>query len=128
MRLNPDCIRDILLEIESFSKYGEMYVYDPNHLPDGSFLTNYDSDVVMYHIRQCSQCGYLFNTNWTHFEYVGVEDLTPSGHEFLANIREDTTWNKVKDASIKIGATSLSSLAQIASNVISAIIASHFSH
>ena len=122
MRLNPDCIRDILFEIEEFAEYGQFYVYNPSSLPDGSFLKDYDSATVMYHVRQCSQSGYLHNVNWTHFEYVAIEDLTPSGHHFLADIRSDSVWGHVKEISKNIGSNSLSILAQIATGVLTSFI------
>lgn len=53
---------------------------------------------------------------------VAIADLTPSGHEFLANIRADTNWNKVKQKSKAIGSESLSVLAQIAGQVISTML------
>lgn len=95
MRLNPNCIRDILFEIERFSEFYSIYEYDPDNLPVNSYLTKYSKNTVLYHIRQCDLSGYLFNTNWSFFEYVGIEDLTPLGHEFLSNIRDESTWKKV---------------------------------
>lgn len=53
-----------------------------------------------------------------------VSDLSPHGHEFLANIREDTIWNDVKSISSKVGSKSLSAVSQIASLVIAEIIKS----
>lgn len=94
MKINPDCIRDILLEVEKNSSFHSFYEYTPKSLSSDSYLAKYDADTVLYHIRQCDLCGYLFNTNWQIFEYVGIEDLTPEGHEFLANIRDDSLWKK----------------------------------
>lgn len=95
MRLNPDCIRDILLEIERYASFEETYTYDPDDLPDESYLSKYDSDTVLYHIRQADQSGLLMDTNWRLFEYVNIQDLSPSGHEFLSNIRSAALWKKV---------------------------------
>lgn len=106
MKLNPDCIRDILLEIEQYTSFEKTYTYDPNSLPDESFLSKYDSDTVLYHIRQADQSGLLMAANWRLFEYVNIQDLTPAGHEFLSNIRSSSSWKKVlqkcSDASLPI--------------------------
>lgn len=95
MKLNLDCIRDILLEVEKFSTFQSVYSYNPDNLPDDSFLSAYTYDEVLYHVRQASLSGLLLNVNWTVFDYVGIEDLTPAGHEFLANIRNNSIWKQV---------------------------------
>lgn len=53
-----------------------------------------------------------------------VFDLSPAGHEFLANIREDGIWTDVKAISAKVGSKSLSVLTEIASGVVTQIIKS----
>lgn len=53
-----------------------------------------------------------------------VADLSPSGHEFLANIQSDTLWNNVKNISSKVGSKSLNTMIQIASAVVTEIIKS----
>lgn len=55
-----------------------------------------------------------------------VNDITYAGHEFLANIRKDSVWTGVKSIAGKVGATSLSALAQIATNVVTELIKAHF--
>lgn len=49
-------------------------------------------------------------------------DLTPDGHEFLANIREDNNWNKIKTISSSIGFASLKVISSIAEGVATAAI------
>ena len=103
MQLNLDCIRDILFEVEKYTNFDKPYEYCPDNLPDESFLSKYDSDTVMYHIRQCDLSGYLLNTNWRVFNYVCIEDLTPEGHSFVANTRTDERWKKAKGVFSAIG-------------------------
>ena len=55
-----------------------------------------------------------------------IRDLTPKGHEFLANIREPKIWNGIKMVSAKIGSASLDALTQIASNVVTELIKTQF--
>lgn len=51
-------------------------------------------------------------------EYADIGDLTPAGHEFLANIRQDTNWNKIKKRALKIGSLALPILQKIATKFI----------
>ena len=53
-----------------------------------------------------------------------ISDIRYSGHQFLADIRSDSIWNNVKEIGKKVGSNSVSSLSQIASGVITAIIKS----
>jgi hypothetical protein len=51
--------------------------------------------------------------------------LTPSGHQFLADIREDTNWNKVKSVLKKVGSFSISAITQAAAGVVQADMQKH---
>ena len=122
MRLNPDCIRDLLLTIEdttTFTHSMEYYV-DRNDFPR---LIDYSHEEILYHIRQCKMAELITNA---HFydggDCILIPDLSPTGHEFLANIRSDNAWNKTKDIAEKTGSYSLSALATIATGVITQII------
>ena len=123
MRLNPDCTRDILLAVEEVCDMGH---YFDSRIDLEKISGDYTKEEIAYHARQCNLAGMFFkfnsdlNGNWE------VIDLTPKGHEFLANIREDTIWNNVKTVSAKVGSKSLSAISQIASSVIAEIIKSQF--
>ena len=121
MRLNPDCIRDLLMEIEKtctiYSGFDSMH-----HIEN--LITKYSKAELAYHARQCNLAGLLYNYKATISGDWMIGDLTPKGHEFLANIREDTIWHNVKEISTKIGSKSVSALSQIASGVITEIIRS----
>ena len=114
MKLNPDCIRDILLAIEDTTDYYTQFEYvasDKVH----EKLKQYNHDEIVYHIHQCSLAGLIRGENITLTgAYITVEDLTPAGHEFLANIRKNWIWERVKDVSEEIGTQSLSALVEIA--------------
>ncbi|MTW37801.1 DUF2513 domain-containing protein, partial [Streptococcus pneumoniae] len=51
-----------------------------------------------------------------------IIDLSPEAHEFLANIRQDTKWNKTKSIASKVGSFSLNVLKDISIEVISKVI------
>ena len=59
-------------------------------------------------------------------EIIMISDLTPAGHKFLANSRQDTIWNNTKEIATKVGSKSLDALIQISSSVITELIKAHF--
>ena len=120
MRLNPDCIRDILFTVEDESGFGKFVQFNDNK--DFVRLEKYSLDEVLYHIQQCEHVGFLTKVDWFIDGSCLIYDLSPSGHEFLANIRADTNWNKVKQTAKNVGSESLSVLGQIAGQVISAML------
>lgn len=99
--------------------------FDKETVPE--LLPNYSFDEVMYHIRQCQLNNFFFQAtiNITGTSCV-VSDLSPEGHEFLANIRNDSFYNKVKSIGAELGVQSLKDLTQIALSAASLIIKSHF--
>lgn len=115
MKLNPDCIRDILLSLEE--RTGRIPVAFNYNDSSSIGLSQYNCDELTYHINQCEYANLIFISNRMNGGCL-IKDLTPQAHEFLANIRLDTNWNKTKDTAKKVGSTALSVLIQIASNII----------
>jgi hypothetical protein len=126
MKLNPDCIRDILITIESM-EYGKAYALKKlcTELPQ------YSAEELNYHSIKLIEAGFL-NADSVHVnnsfipQISRIYDLTFAGHQFLANVRSDNIWNGVKSVGSKVGSVSLEALTQIASNVISELIKSQF--
>lgn len=127
MVLDHDCIRAILLEIERFSLFDDVYVYDPDKLSPDSFLSEYDCDKVLYHIRQCDLAGYLLNTNWEAFNYVSIEDLMPLGHELVSNIKTEEKWAHTKKILSSLGGAGLKMLSATAEGVATAFLNKYIS-
>ncbi len=124
MKLNPDCIRDILLTAEEICEFDTPWKHDKEQ-SIGERLEKYPYDEILYHLHQAGKSGLLENVHiYDDMGAFFVNDVSPSGHEFLANIRSDTIWNSVKAISSKVGSKSLDSITLIASNVITQIIKS----
>lgn len=125
MRLNPDCVRDILFTVEENTGHG-IYMNYPSE-EDGAYtrLNSYSEDEVMYHINQCELSGLITKVDWFMGDSCLIYDLAPQGHEFLANIRSDTNWSKTKETASKVGSFSLNVLSQIAVNVVNSLINKH---
>lgn len=115
MKLNPDCIRDLLITLEERTGTHPI-LFDYND-SNSIGLGNYDPNVLTYHFNQCVYAN-LIIINTKLDGGCLITDITPQAHEFLANIRLDTNWNKTKDTAKKVGSTALSALIQISSNVI----------
>ncbi|WP_308008916.1 DUF2513 domain-containing protein [uncultured Fusobacterium sp.] len=119
MKLNPDCIRDILLLTEKETSYThslKISKFDSERTQ----LLQYNRDELFYHIEQCIMSDLIIVDKPLY--YYTIECLTPKGHSFIENIRKDTTWNKVKSISKQLGSSSLEALFQISTTVISELI------
>lgn len=119
MKLNPDCTRSILMAVEEIC---DMDHYFDSQFDIGKIGGPYSAEEIAYHARQCEMAGMFYKFKCRIDGEWEVVDLTTAGHEFLANIREDTIWNNVKNISAKIGSKSLGAISQIAAAVVSEII------
>lgn len=125
MKLNPNCIRDILIAVEENTGY-HVYLSYPKEIGNCPSLNSYEDVEIRYHIYQCYKSGLIeLHGKEDLGGNIGINDLTPEGHAFLANIRSDTVWKNVKEISAKVGSSSLTALTQIATGVISTVIKSH---
>jgi len=125
MKLNPDCIRDILLTVEQIPDVHHHWDFDKETIPQ--LFPDYTFDEVIYHLRQCELHGFFINPSHSMgYEYYSVNDLSPAGHEFLANIRNDTFFNKVKSICKELGLNSLSDINHVALNCAMVLIKSYF--
>ena len=115
MKLNPDCIRDILIDIEDTTTINTAWKYD-SHNPSKRLL-NYSQFEIAYHARYCYEANLIKD-----FSIGGNSE----GHDFLSNIRENKIWNGVKIIAGKVGSSSLDALIQISTNVITELIKAQF--
>lgn len=96
MKLNPDCVRDILLALEiiendelSFSEYSELK-------SKFNVLEKYSESELRYHVRQCKLSGLFEGYLEDIIGHTTIKDLSPKAHQILAQIRDDTFWSKLK--------------------------------
>lgn len=122
MKLNPDCIRDILICVETNTDLSHTLSISKFEIPIE--LEAYSIDEIMYHIKQAELSGLLLVPSWYLDGGCMIRYLLPEGHQFLANIREDDNWNKTKEIAKSVGSNSLDVLKDIASGVIATLIQS----
>lgn len=125
MKLNPDCIRDILLTVEN-NEFGGYFTLTSLR----NKLSQYSIEELHYCCLKLNEADYLDLITApmmrTHIPGIkAIYDLTFEGHEFLEDIKSDSNWNKTKDIAKKVGSFSLNTLKDISVEVISSVINSH---
>ena len=86
-----DLIRKLMLQFER----------DNSSIPDG-----YTKLEVAYNVNQMVKSGLIEahlvsgclpgTGRYRPLDFI-FQDITPAGHDFIAHVRNDTIWNKVKD-------------------------------
>ena len=122
MRLNPDCIRDILLSVEKNATYSNDVSEETLYK---ELAPKYSQEEILYHVRQCEHSG-LFLKVIHYFGGFTIEDLSPYGHRFINDIRQDNNWKKTKDIAKKVGSFSLDVLKEVSAQLISNLVSSQF--
>lgn len=125
MKLNPDCVRAILLTIEGYTSYRSVVSFDENNILEYPLLVDYPLDDILYHLQKCDEAGFLVGAKLYPLS-ADVEGLHYKGHEFLENVREPKVWEKTKSAGKEIGINSIQNLGLIAANVASSLIRGYF--
>jgi len=94
MKLNPDCIRGILLTVEEYCNFDTPWEYERDSF-ESEYLAELSHEEILYHIRQAEQSGLIQGVVYYDCgDSVIICDLTPEGHEFLANIHNESVWKK----------------------------------
>lgn len=135
MKLNPDCIRDVLLYLEEHLTYNHDIEYGIEH--NSITLTtiveqlykdhNYEPDDIKYSIEKLLEIEYIVSDKMTtgnnkSIISCSISDISYDGHTFLNTIRPDTVWQATKKGASKIGIMSMHALSSIAIKVAETII------
>ena len=119
MKLNQDCIRDLLLYLEKNLKLND-------YLPVRNItLKNYSPEELLYTADKLYEAGYLkcarkvyYNTDLMIF----VSSITYNGHQFLDNIRDEKVFEKTKSILSVFKSVSIEIISETASKVIISMI------
>lgn len=123
MKLNPDCIRDILFVVEENATFSDDVQEETLYQ---KLIPKYSQEEILYHVRQCEHSGLFLKVNHFFGGFI-IQDLSPYGHQFINDIRQENNWNKTKQIASKVGSSSLDVLKDISAQVISNLISSQFS-
>lgn len=124
MKLNHDCVRDVLLDIEENMTLNE-YLGNKTLESFPSF-TKYGFDDFYYSIAKLSEAGYLVSHELQIDGAINiiarVDSLTWEGHKFLDTIRDNKVWKNTKAIVSNFSSVSLSLIEKIASDVLTNLI------
>lgn len=136
MRLNIDCVRDVMLWAESLTtptqlaRYVDIDIVEESAedifinesdipVPDEhqkALLAKYNNEILIYHLRYCIEAGLLIkNENISDNMIIFVQGLTPAGHDFMADVRKDKNFEAIKSVCKLIGVESVKACTAIAS-------------
>ncbi len=115
MKLDHNCVRDLLLYLEDNLKYNDKI--NINNLT----LKNYNKQTLMYTADRLIEAEYInplicWNCNEQHV--IIVKSITYQGHQFLDTIRDKSVWETTKSKISKFTSVSLPIIQQVASNYI----------
>lgn len=115
MRLDHDCVRGVLLAIESELSPYDRVIYQ--RLSKSEHLQGLSGEHARYAFRVLWKAGYIDGVSGYDDE-VSIHGLTWEGHQLLDNLRDETVWSKVKAKTSFLSSVSVDILAATASGVI----------
>lgn len=116
MKLNQDCIRDLLLYLEDNLTYENRVTI--NYLS----LKNYSTLDLVYTADKLLEANFITCIKSSYVDESGpmiiAKSITYSGHQFLDNIRDDKVFAKTKSIVSAFKSVSIEILSETASKVI----------
>ena len=124
MKLNYDCLRDVLLAVEAHEyidndlKVSELWPSDLLALPALAF---YDRKDVTYAAMIAIEAGLLlgkFQASNEEIDYLYIMRLTADGHDFIESIRPELLWEQLRELGENTGIMSISMIKTAAPQLI----------
>lgn len=130
MKINHNCVRDLLLFLEAQQTVetdpdGDLCLTETLLWDICQGLPHYSQEDIFYTLSRMREGGYIdmsvkYASNTVSF--CAVNYITYAGHEFLEKIRPGGVWEKTTGAIGKLGCYSLQILEKIAEGVATAYI------
>ncbi len=119
MKLNHDCVRDLMLFIEDNLDMG--FYMDISKIA----IPSYENQELLYTALKLQEAGYL-TTDISRFldgkTNVRVLEITWEGHKFLDTIRDNKVWSQTKSVLSKVSSASITFASSVASQVLTNLI------
>jgi len=127
MKLNIDCVRDVMVLLES--KIGFKSVRDAGGTEqihwgqvrfDEILRAKYGESDLIYSLQKLSEAHYIdvkATLNGTLWIDCYINDITWQGHEFLNAFRSDAIWEVAKEEAAEIEISSIKALWLIADKI-----------
>ncbi|WP_297966997.1 DUF2513 domain-containing protein [uncultured Anaerovibrio sp.] len=142
MKLNLDCVRDILLCVEENTGYRKLASFvdidqceqtskalgcePPKVWPyQNKLMESYSNQELMYHFKYCADADLIETDDRIGSQQFLVGDLTPEGHEALSAFRSPKIFEKIKDIALDMGVRSLPAYCEIGSRLVNQLIDTH---
>ena len=131
MRLDYDCVRDVLLALEEMlqcTTRNNIIHFQGVELDDlTEKLSNkgYSAETIFYSAYNLEQAEFIRATaqygDGGVTRYI-ISDITYEGHQFLGKIRPDSIWKQIKNGFSRVGAISLPIISSVATSLTTSLI------
>lgn len=135
MRLNQECVRDVILYIESETKPCTSLSLNDFYRPiDGEYIINkrlqkYDQETLEYTLMKLAETKYIDGdpslTGENHLIGYTIRALSWNGHKFADTIRDPKIWKNTKKVLSHLESVSITFLSNVASKVLENYIDKH---
>lgn len=120
MKLNQDCLRDLMLYFEDTLTMRNYILIDC--YSDKTFLEKYNIDDLRYTTLKLIEANYI-NAIARDFldapvPEIRIKSITFAGHKFLDTIRDDKVWTKTKTVLSGFKSVSIEVISETAAKVI----------
>lgn len=134
MKLNPDCVRDLMLALEEMTDiyYDHGYLFKEincsSFMRYGDFKSKYGRGEIAYTLLQLAESGYIsmevkVNHEACSLQMGNILYITPKGRDFITSVQNKKDWKeKIMPAFKLIGNVSLSAIEAISKGVSTALI------
>ncbi|WP_252225207.1 MULTISPECIES: DUF2513 domain-containing protein [unclassified Clostridium] len=114
MKLNNDCIRDVLLYLEETLDY-DVFVYIEDIK---NKIKEYDEKELKYTIDKLNDGGLIIGTCDSYNNIMDIDKITFKGHQYLDNIRDNRIWKLIKKETNSLKSVSIEIISEIAKSII----------
>ncbi len=130
MKLNPDCIRDLLICLEThleMSNNCHLGSVSLNQIQESEEMRLYDQKEIVYTMLKLIEARFVigkvsYGGKDSKITMAYIDDITWDGHQFLNTVRPDTVWQATKKGASKLGLMSVHALSGIAMKLAETII------
>lgn len=115
MKLNHDCVRDVMIALEKHLTLDNIIYYE-------KFTTfeetkSYSIDDIIYSLLKLREAGFIHSNNNVsdNRPQPFVTGITYEGHNFLDNVRDNTVWKNAKEKAFStVSSVSIAIVNQVA--------------
>lgn len=123
MKLNHECIRDLLLYLE------DNLLFKSHLCANDLEIAPYESIDIIYAAAKLSESKYIEASQilYSHgtIPTIHVHSLTWDGHKLLDNIRDENVWNNTKSVVAQLSSVSIGIIDNVSNKIISKMIDEH---